>query len=181
MWKLNQSYYADLPDSWRDDPSTAQDVGQLQNWRRRVCYLEQLKSFNALCMTYISEKSDSQECVANILACIEDGSVKSVASVRRLTPITCLSLTAEEEEKIKYSCHQYDIAITLDTSHIDDALPSTLYGFQVVQSDGSEAGQAQNIFAFDNKGMCDSWLAAIEAVSQKLTKYTDLPALRLVQ
>lgn len=181
MWKLNQSFYTDLPSHWRDDPNAIKDFGNLLNWRRRVCFLEQLKSHKALCITYVSEKSDAEECVANVLASVSDGIVKSVASVKKLPPIVVCKLDAVKTEKVKYSVQQYDIAVANSSSESNELeLPTVLHAFQVIQSDDSDIGQASNIFAFVDPEMCDRWLAAIETVCKTLTKDTDLPALRVV-
>jgi len=183
MWKMNQSPYNALPDGWRDT-AESQDLGDLRNWRRRLCYLGVQKSDKNLCITYVSEKSDAKECVANVLASVNaDGRVRAVGIIRRIGPIFVNALDPKESEKALVSVEQYEIAVA-SQGHIGGSkptLPTTLHAFEVRQSDDSEGGQMGCIFAFEDAVLFERWLAAVDNASQKLTRNIDSPALRLVE
>jgi len=180
MWKLNASANKEgVPIE-----EQVQEFGNLTNWRRRLCYVDQLRSHKALCITYVSEKSDAEECVANVLASLSGDMVKAVAIVRKLPPIKCQELEKQSFEKVQISVHQYDIAVSraAQHEHAKVELPTMLFPLEVRQSDDSETGASHNIFAFEDEVMCNRWLQGIEHASIKISKlYAHLPPLCLVQ
>jgi len=178
MWKLNATVHSALPDNWRDSILDNAELGDLQNWRRRLCYLEKLKStsylpagIQGLCITYISEKADAEECVANILASVQNGKeAKATASIRLLPQITVGELTKSSEEHVKMSIQQYDIAVA-NTGHSEMKeciLPTTLHAFEVHQMD--DCGLKTSVFAFEERIMCEKFFAAVESSSSSLSK-----------
>jgi len=182
MWKMNQSAYQALPkgEGGALDP---QDFGDLRQWRRRLCNLEVLKLQNALCITYVSEKSDAEECVANVLASVSGNTAKAVSSIRRLPPFTVKTLDPKESEKVLVSIEQYEIAVA-NQGHNEPAkptLPTTLHAFEVRQSDDSQGGQMGCIFALEDSLMAERWLAGVDSACHKLTRDSDSPALRLIE
>lgn len=190
MWKLNQNVVRRLSENHDTDATGLQELGDLQNWRRRLCYLDQLLSYSALCMTYISEKSDAEECVASILAGVGDGDVTTLARIRRLPAVNCPALDAMADEKVKASVEQYEVAVMGGHYGSDVAgsqrlyrnkLPARLFPFQAVQSDDCQGGNQQTIFAFETEIMRERWLMAIENAAAKLYKNTDLPPLKIVE
>jgi hypothetical protein len=169
MWKLNNDVTIDLPeDLVANFDKAEEDLHDIRNWRRRLCFLEQLLSQKSLCITYISEKSDAEERVANTLACMEKG---AVASIKGLPQITVMAMRAQEVEVVRDSIYQYDVAVSgpEDVRKDDIQLPDSLHAFEVRQADGHQ-GQKHSIYAFGDADTCSKWVKAIESASHNLSK-----------
>jgi hypothetical protein len=164
LWKLNADVVAELSDDCdTTDPETRENLANIQNWRRRLCFLESLTKQKALCITYISEKSDAEERVANTLTSYDQG---DVAKIRRIPHFTLAPMTSREVEDVKVSVYQYDVAVSGPEDAANVILPTSLHPFEVLQTDDARQGQKRSIYAFEDAHTCSRWITAIDESRQ---------------
>lgn len=178
MWKLRRPSAEALSSSRHDREQHMHLVADLQNWRRRICYLEELITPRALCMRYVSENLDAEQLVSNVLVNLSTREAEVVSCIRQLSAIELKELTAAENDHMKRTLRQYDEAVARHWALDDEVqLPLTLYGFEVSQPDESYGGHVFNMYAFEDPQMCESWLAHIDCVSRMLTRGGKTPVM----
>lgn len=183
VWKLGGSCFQKaktLPDDWYLQDEHLNVYKDLQLWRRRIFHLEELQSLDALCMTYVSEKTDGEECIIGMLARVNAGKAEAYASVRRLPEVTLKQLTPVEAEKVSMSVCQYDIAVAKIPSKFGVVLPTALHGIELRQAEDTYGGQKHSILAFEDAETRDRLLESIEDASRQFSLRTRSAPLSLI-
>lgn len=176
VWKLNLAFMSKLPDDYQAKLSEYECFTNLTCWRRRICFLDGLVEAKphpaALCHTYISEKCNAENDIAHIMATIVDGNPKAVCSCKVLPTFRMSDLAPVKAKQVAESLLTYTMAVETQNSKYlqvseDVDLPTALYGFAVHDVEGFTDGSSRSVFAFDDPGMRDRWLATLSTACEK--------------